>query len=222
MSFTVATVWAGLRAAANFAALYGEMTLAERYRGVAEGLRQGTLRFLFDPELNRFIRRIYVRADGTTARDLTIDSSVYGLWYFGMFARRSADREHDEGGLRAALVQDRGRRHQSLRERLVLPGEPGHQQCPRQSVVHLHHVVRPVAGEPGALARRPQQGAREPGVGCGGRPPKRRALRAAGPLHQGAHLGLTADLEPCHGGVPGERVRPQAEDADGLGPRPDV
>jgi GH15 family glucan-1,4-alpha-glucosidase len=43
------------------------------------------LRFLFDPELNRFIRRIYVKPDGTTARDLTIDSSVYGLWYFGMF-----------------------------------------------------------------------------------------------------------------------------------------
>src|SRR2546426_1784478 len=85
MSFTVATVWAGLRAAANFAALYGEMTLADRYPGGAAGMRQGTLRFLFDPELNRFIRRIYVRADGTTARDLTIDSSVYGLWYFGMF-----------------------------------------------------------------------------------------------------------------------------------------
>ncbi|TMD13338.1 MAG: glycoside hydrolase family 15 protein, partial [Chloroflexi bacterium] len=62
MSFTVATVWAGLRAAANFAALYGEMTLADRYRSVADGIRQGTLRFLFDPELNRFIRRIYVRA----------------------------------------------------------------------------------------------------------------------------------------------------------------
>jgi GH15 family glucan-1,4-alpha-glucosidase len=86
MSFTVATVWAGLQAAANFAALYGEMTLAARYRGVADGIKQGTLRFLFDPELNRFIRRIYVRADGTTARDLTIDSSIYGLWYFGMFA----------------------------------------------------------------------------------------------------------------------------------------
>jgi GH15 family glucan-1,4-alpha-glucosidase len=85
MSFTVATVWAGLRAAANFAALYGETTLADRYRGVAEGIKQGTLRFLFDPELNRFIRRIYVKPDGTTARDLTIDSSVYGLWYFGMF-----------------------------------------------------------------------------------------------------------------------------------------
>jgi GH15 family glucan-1,4-alpha-glucosidase len=86
MSFTVATVWAGLQAAANFAALYGERALADRYRGVAEGIKQGTRRFLFDPEANRFLRRIYTRPDGTTARDLTIDSSVYGLWYFGMFA----------------------------------------------------------------------------------------------------------------------------------------
>jgi GH15 family glucan-1,4-alpha-glucosidase len=85
MSFTAATVWAGLQAAANFAALYGETALADRYRGVAEGIKQGTRRFLFDTEANRFLRRIYVKPDGSTARDLTIDSSVYGLWYFGMF-----------------------------------------------------------------------------------------------------------------------------------------
>jgi GH15 family glucan-1,4-alpha-glucosidase len=86
MSFTAATVWAGLQAAANFAALYGETALADRYRGVAEGIKQGTRRFLFDTEANRFLRRIYVKPDGSTARDTTIDSSVYGLWYFGMFA----------------------------------------------------------------------------------------------------------------------------------------
>jgi GH15 family glucan-1,4-alpha-glucosidase len=86
MSFTVAAVWAGLQAAANFAQLYGEAGLAEKYRKVADGIKQGAQRFLFDPELNRFIRRLYLRPDGSTARDLTIDSSVYGLWYFGMFA----------------------------------------------------------------------------------------------------------------------------------------
>jgi GH15 family glucan-1,4-alpha-glucosidase len=85
MSFTVAAVWAGLQAAGNFAQLYGETKLAEKYRGVAAGIKQGAQRFLFDAELNRFIRRLYVRSDGTTARDLTIDSSVYGLWYFGMY-----------------------------------------------------------------------------------------------------------------------------------------
>ncbi len=86
MSFTVAAVWAGLQAAGNFAQLYGEMQLAQKYRGVADGIKDGTQRFLFDHELNRFIRRLYLRPDGTTAKDLTIDSSVYGLWYFGMFA----------------------------------------------------------------------------------------------------------------------------------------
>jgi GH15 family glucan-1,4-alpha-glucosidase len=85
MSFTVAAVWAGLQAAGNFAQLYGETKLAEKYRGVADGIKDGTRRFLFDHELNRFIRRLYLRPDGSTAKDLTIDSSVYGLWYFGMF-----------------------------------------------------------------------------------------------------------------------------------------
>src|SRR5205807_538062 len=60
MSFTAAAVWAGLKAAANFAQLYGEMTLADRYRAAADGIQVGARRFLFDPELNRFIRRIYV------------------------------------------------------------------------------------------------------------------------------------------------------------------
>lgn len=85
MSFTVAAVWAGLQAAGNFAQLYGETQLAGKYRGVATGIKDGTQRFLFDHELNRFVRRLYLRPDGSTAKDLTIDSSVYGLWYFGMF-----------------------------------------------------------------------------------------------------------------------------------------
>src|SRR2546430_322422 len=62
----------------------GEVSLAARDRKPAEGIKQGTRRSLFDAGLNRFVRRIYRRPDGTTARDLTIDSSVYGLWYFGM------------------------------------------------------------------------------------------------------------------------------------------
>jgi GH15 family glucan-1,4-alpha-glucosidase len=49
-------------------------------------MKAATSTWLFDTELNRFLRRIYVRPDGTTAKDLTIDSSVYGLFYFGMLA----------------------------------------------------------------------------------------------------------------------------------------
>src|SRR2546423_1148118 len=85
MSFTVAAVWAGLQAAANFAHLYGEMQLADRYRTVAAGIKAGTQRFLFALELDPFIRPIYVRSAGATAPDLTIHSSVYRTWYFGKF-----------------------------------------------------------------------------------------------------------------------------------------
>jgi len=86
MSFTVAAVWAGLQAAARFARLYGETTLAERYEEVAGAMKQATEQHLFDAERNRFLRRIVLRADGTVEKDPTIDSSVFGLFYFGMFA----------------------------------------------------------------------------------------------------------------------------------------
>src|SRR5207237_1111493 len=67
-----------------FAQQYGEIKPADRYQETAEGIKQVSRRYRFHAELNRFVRRIYRRPDGTTARDLTIDSSVYGLWYFGM------------------------------------------------------------------------------------------------------------------------------------------
>jgi oligosaccharide amylase len=86
MSFTVAAVWAGLQAAANFAALYGETALESRYREVAAAMKQATEQYLFDPERNRFLRRIVLTEDGSVEKDLTIDSSLYGLFYFGMFA----------------------------------------------------------------------------------------------------------------------------------------
>jgi len=85
LSYTVAAVWAGLQAAANFAELYGEMDLAGRYRGIANGIKQGTLRYLFDQQTNRFLRRLYQQPDGSTVPDMTIDASLYGLFYFGMF-----------------------------------------------------------------------------------------------------------------------------------------
>ena len=85
MSYTVAAVWAGLQASANFAELYGETNLKEKYRTVAAAIKQAALEHMFDPELNRFLRRITVREDGSIVKDVVIDSSLYGLFYFGMF-----------------------------------------------------------------------------------------------------------------------------------------
>jgi GH15 family glucan-1,4-alpha-glucosidase len=84
MSYTVAAVWAGLQGAANFAELFGETQFAEKYRATAASIKAATLEHLFDRELNRFLRRITIHPDGSIEKDVTIDSSLYGLFYFGM------------------------------------------------------------------------------------------------------------------------------------------
>ncbi len=86
MSYTVAAVWAGLQAAANFAELYGEAQFASRYRATANSIKAAARRYLFDQTANRFVRKISVGPDGAIEKDLVLDSSLYGLFYFGMFA----------------------------------------------------------------------------------------------------------------------------------------
>ncbi len=86
MSYTVAAVWAGLQAAANFAELYGEAQFASRYRATADSIKAAARRYLFDQTANRFVRKISVGPDGAIEKDLVLDSSLYGLFYFGMFA----------------------------------------------------------------------------------------------------------------------------------------
>ncbi|MCU1348359.1 MAG: hypothetical protein JWO56_1389, partial [Acidobacteria bacterium] len=85
MSYTVATVWAGLMAAANFAEAFGEAGLMERYRNAADEIRASAIRFLFDKKLGRFVRMINVSREGELTVDATIDASMAGLWLFGMF-----------------------------------------------------------------------------------------------------------------------------------------
>lgn len=85
LSFTTATVWAGLMAAARFTDAFGEKTLSERYRSAADEMRAAAVRHLFDEKLGRFVRMINVSAQGEQTVDTTIDSSLAGLWLFGMF-----------------------------------------------------------------------------------------------------------------------------------------
>ncbi|MCH7705539.1 MAG: glycoside hydrolase family 15 protein [Chloroflexi bacterium] len=84
-SYTAATVWAGLMAAANFAELFGELGLAKEYRQAAAEIKDACATYLYDEREGRFLKQVWVRADGTIERDHTIDASLYGLWYFGMF-----------------------------------------------------------------------------------------------------------------------------------------
>jgi oligosaccharide amylase len=85
-AWTVGATWGGLQAAARFAEAFGEQELAARYRDAAGEIRAGVEAHLWSPERDRFLRSVSRRADGSWAVDETVDASIWGLWYFGMFA----------------------------------------------------------------------------------------------------------------------------------------
>ncbi|MFN2411485.1 MAG: glycoside hydrolase family 15 protein [Pyrinomonadaceae bacterium] len=84
-TFTCATVVAGLRAAANFAALFGDGERDERYRTTAEEIVSAMRQHLFDAGEKRFARAIEANLGGEIKRDLTVDASLFAVFYFGVF-----------------------------------------------------------------------------------------------------------------------------------------
>ncbi len=57
-TFTAATVYAGLRAAENFARLLGKTESAEEYSSVAKGMKRAIIKYLWDPEIECFVKMI--------------------------------------------------------------------------------------------------------------------------------------------------------------------
>lgn len=82
--FTVASVWAGLRAASNFAEMFGDSIRAERCADTAAEIRRATEVHLYDPERGRFLRSLSRNSHGWQS-DGTLDSSQSGIFLFGMF-----------------------------------------------------------------------------------------------------------------------------------------
>lgn len=85
LTFTCATVWAGLDAAARFARAFGDVDLAMEYGRAAEEVRAGILEYLWDEEAGRFLRMLVPpkEANGEPERDATPDSSLFGLHFLG-------------------------------------------------------------------------------------------------------------------------------------------
>lgn len=83
--FTTAAVYGGLLAAANFADLYGDDRACAGYRQGALEVKEGIERYLYSGELGRFLRGVYPCQEGFVP-DYTLDSSLYGLFGFGVFA----------------------------------------------------------------------------------------------------------------------------------------
>jgi GH15 family glucan-1,4-alpha-glucosidase len=83
-AWTIGAVWAGFRAASEFAADFGEHDLADRYAAAAGRMRAAAAQALWDEEAHHFVRTVTVDATGALTKDKTLDMSLCGLWYFGM------------------------------------------------------------------------------------------------------------------------------------------
>lgn len=83
-TFTSATVFAALLAAAKFASLLGKKKSEEEYTTAAYDLKKATLQYLYNNDEKIFYKMINVQA-GVVTEDRTVDmSSVYGVFKFGL------------------------------------------------------------------------------------------------------------------------------------------
>lgn len=86
LTFTASAVYGALLAAASFAEMFGEKSLAEEYREGAKKMRSAMEKYLYLPKEKRFARMINFQKDGSIEVDSTIDASLYGLFAFGVYA----------------------------------------------------------------------------------------------------------------------------------------
>lgn len=84
-TFTCATVVAGLRAAANFAVLFAEYERGAQYSSAADEFVEAMREHLYSRESSRFVRSLRSKGDGQFEPDLTVDASLFGVFYFGCF-----------------------------------------------------------------------------------------------------------------------------------------
>jgi glucoamylase len=85
-TFTCATVVAGLRAAANFAALFAEYERGLAYRKAAGEVVDAMQQYLYSAELGRFLRSLQSTGDGRLDPDTNIDASLFAVFYFDCFS----------------------------------------------------------------------------------------------------------------------------------------
>ena len=89
-TFTAATAWAGLQAAARFAELFGEAGFSEECSKAADEIKEAVVRYLYDRKLGRFLRSVRIASDGTIEPDYVVDASICGVFLFGMLSADDA------------------------------------------------------------------------------------------------------------------------------------
>ena len=85
-TYTAASVYGGLMAAAKFANLLGKDEPSRTYQAVAQRMRSAIEKVLFDEERGIFVKHVVHTADSELVFDKTVDtSSLYGLLVFRVF-----------------------------------------------------------------------------------------------------------------------------------------
>jgi GH15 family glucan-1,4-alpha-glucosidase len=83
-TYTAATVFAALEAAARFAEILGEFEKQHAWAEAASRLKEAILTHLYDEELGRFIRGYLVNEKGEYEKDTTLESSLWAVFAFGV------------------------------------------------------------------------------------------------------------------------------------------
>ena len=83
-TFTTSAVFGGLKAASNLAKLFGDSRRAKKYDNAAIEVKEAVLQHLYDSKNERFLKMLRPDEKGVLTRDNTVDSSVYGVFEFGV------------------------------------------------------------------------------------------------------------------------------------------
>jgi GH15 family glucan-1,4-alpha-glucosidase len=85
-TYTAASVYGGLMAAAQFANVLGKDEAARTYQVIAERIQTAITKVLFDEKTGSFVKQVLHLADGELEYDRVIDtSSLHGLLFFRVF-----------------------------------------------------------------------------------------------------------------------------------------
>lgn len=84
-TYTAASTYAGLKAAARFAEILGRERSEHNFDRIAEDMREAIVKHLYNIENGSFYRSLIIDPRGMTVYDRTIDSSsAYGIFIFGV------------------------------------------------------------------------------------------------------------------------------------------
>lgn len=84
-TYTCSSVYAGLISAAKLSSAFGKGKLYETFYKYAQEVKEATIKHLYDNDKDRFLSRLECETNiDQCTLDNTIDSSLYGIWHFGM------------------------------------------------------------------------------------------------------------------------------------------